>query len=143
MSKVTLVRLPPLSSSFLCTFPIVTPASRTSACSANVVASGKCTYNSYGFGFNGTDPPNDTHKKIANPKHDNANTATVMIRGTLGADLSMRSLPGRLRRNRQAGVRRRVVVAAQRRIREHVGEAGERLGQRRLRDERADAAAVE
>src|SRR5437763_12753074 len=111
MSKVTLVRLPPLSSSFLCTFPIVTPAIRTSACSANVVASGKCTYTSYGFGFNGIEPPNDTHKKIVNPKHDNENTTIVIIRGTLGADLSMRSLPERLRRNREAGWRRRVATA--------------------------------
>jgi hypothetical protein len=42
---VTRVAAPPLSSSFLRTLPTFTPAMRTSACSASVVASGNdaCT----------------------------------------------------------------------------------------------------
>ena len=46
MSIVTIVRVPPLSSFIPTTLPTFTPAMRTSACWASVVASGNATLNS-------------------------------------------------------------------------------------------------
>ncbi len=82
--RITFVRLPALSSRFERTLPTVTPAIRTSAASASVVASGKLTVSWYSFGLSGTEPPNEIHRNVSSPKHDSAKITIAAIRPRLG-----------------------------------------------------------
>ena len=82
--STTVVRLAPLSSSFERTLPTVTPAIRTSAASARVVASGKWIFSWYSFGLSGTEPPNEIHRNVSRPKQDSAKMTMAPIRPMLG-----------------------------------------------------------
>src|SRR3954467_13619164 len=82
MSRITRVRLPPLSRSLRRTLPTDTPAIRTSAASASVAASGKLTRSSYLFAFSGTAPPNDIHRNSSSTKQPRAKMIIVGMRIT-------------------------------------------------------------